>query len=97
MVVAQRQAVGDAAADVAKMAQHAPTDWPERLEAVAGGGGMAADALAGAVVDGDEDASPAFGQGDGLSHVGAPHEVHRGGVDGAVMGALLRTADPVRR
>src|SRR3712207_8667233 len=61
------------------MAQHALPDRLKRLEAVAGGGGMAADALAGAVVDGDEDPGPALGRGDGLGHVGAPHHVHRRG------------------
>src|SRR3712207_927666 len=69
----------------------------ERLEAVAGGGGVAADALAGAVVDGDEDPGPALGEGDGLGHVGAPHGIHRGGGDGAVVRAMVGTADPVRR
>jgi hypothetical protein len=38
-----------------------------------------------------------FSEGHGLGHVGAPHHVHRRGGDGAVMGALLRTADPVLR
>ena len=58
---------------------------------------MDADAFAGAVVDGDEDPGPPLAQGDGLGHVGAPHHVHRRGGDGAVVGALLGTADPVRR
>src|SRR3712207_8633864 len=55
-----------------------------------------ADAFAGAVVDRDEDARLALGQGDGLGHVGAPHDVHRGGGDGAVVRAPLRAADAVR-
>src|SRR5918998_3572063 len=58
VVVAQRQAVGCAAVDGAEAAQDALTHRLERLEAVAGAGGMAADALAGAVVDGDEDPGP---------------------------------------
>src|SRR5215210_6339397 len=97
VVVAQGEPLGDAAADRAEVAQAALTDRLERLEAVAGRGGVAADALAGAVVDRDEDARLSLGQGDGLGHVGAPHHVHRGGGDGAVMRAPLRTADPVRR
>src|SRR5215213_2944240 len=97
VVVAQGEPLGDAAADRAEVAQDALTDRLERLEAVAGRGGVAADALAGAVVDRDEDARLSLGQGDGLGHVGAPHHVHRGGGDGAVMRAPLRTADPVRR
>src|SRR4051794_15817616 len=79
------------------MAQDALAHRLERLEAVAGASGMAADALAGAVVDGDEDPGPAFSEGHGLGHVGAPHHAHRGGGDRAVVRALLRTADPVRR
>ena len=58
---------------------------------------MVADALARAVVDGDEHPGATFSDGHGLGHVGAPHRVHRHFGDGAVMGALLGTADPVRR
>src|SRR5215218_4473533 len=76
VVMAQREALGHVPLDRTEMAQHALADRLERLEAVAGGSGVAADALAGAVVDGDEDAGPALGQGDGLGHVGAPHHVH---------------------
>src|SRR5215211_4367360 len=97
VVVAQRQAAGDIGPDPAEVAQDALADRLERLEAVAGRGGVAADALAGAVVDRDEDAGPALGQGDGLGHVGAPHDVHRGGGDRAVVGARSRPPDPVRR
>src|SRR3982751_6895459 len=97
VVVAQGEPLGDAAADRAEVAQDALTDRLERLEAVAGAGGMAADALAGAVVDGDEDPGPAFSEGHSLGHIGAPHDIHGGGGDGAVVRALLRTADPVWR
>src|SRR5918997_2953922 len=54
VVVAQRQALGHVPPDRAEVAPHALADRLQRLEAVAGAGGMAADALAGAVVDGDE-------------------------------------------
>jgi hypothetical protein len=54
--------VGNAAVDAAEVMQDALADWLERFEAVAGGGGMAADAPAGAVVDSDEDPSPALGR-----------------------------------
>ena len=97
MVVADSETLGRVPLDASEVAQHALAHRLERLEAVAGAGGMAADALAGAVVDGNEHSGPAFAQGHGLGHVGPPHGVHRGRGDGAVMGALRRTADPVRR
>jgi hypothetical protein len=58
---------------------------------------MTADALAGAVIDGDEHPGPPLAQGDGLGHVGSPHHIHLRGGDGTVMRTLLRAADPVRR
>jgi hypothetical protein len=58
--VAERQTLGDVALDAAEVAQDALADRLERLEAAAGAGGMAADALAGAVVDGHEDPGPAL-------------------------------------
>src|SRR3954464_2990586 len=97
VVVAEGEALGRVLLDAAEVAQHALAHRLECLEAVAGAGGMVADALARAVVDGDENPGPTFFDGHGLGHVGAPHRVHRGGGDGAVMGALLGTADPVRR
>src|SRR3712207_2430026 len=97
MIVAQGEALGHVSLDVAEVAQDGLAHRLERLEAVAGARGMAADALAGAMVDGDEDPGPALFEGHGLGHVGAPHDIHGGGGDGAVMRALLRTADPVRR
>src|SRR4051794_40390167 len=97
MVVAQGEALSHVLLDAAEMAQDALAHRLERLEAVAGAGGMAADALAGAVVDGDEDPGPALAQGDSLGHVGAPHHIHGGGGDGAVMGALLRATDALWR
>src|SRR5919202_911685 len=97
MVVAQGEPLGRVLLDAAELAQNALAHRLERLEAVARAGGMAADALAGAMVDGDEDPGPAFSEGHGLGHVGAPHHVHRGGGDGAVVRALLGTADPVWR
>jgi hypothetical protein len=96
-VVAQRQAVGGAARDGAEVAPHTSADRLERLEAVARGGGMNADALAGAVVRGDEDARLALGEGDGLGHVGAPHGIDAFGGDGAVMGPVSGAADAMRR
>ena len=62
----------------AEMAQHALAHRLERLEAVAGARGMDADALAGAVVDGDEHPGPPLVDGHGLGHVGSPHHIHRG-------------------
>src|ERR687886_2271553 len=97
MVVAQGEPLGAVPLDGAEVAQDALAHRLERLEAVARARGMAADALAGAMVDGDEDPGPAFSEGHGLGHVGAPHHVHRGGGDGAVVRALLGTADPVWR
>src|SRR3954451_20168714 len=97
MVVAQGETLGRVLLEAAEVAQDALAHRLERLEAVAGAGGMAADALAGAVVDGNEDPGPAVSEGDSLGHIGAPHDIHRRGGDSAVMGALLRTADPVRR
>jgi hypothetical protein len=96
VVVAQGEPLGRALLDAAEVVQHALAHRLERLEAVAGARGMATDALAGAMVDGNEYPGPAFSEGHGLGHVGPPHDIHRGGGDGAVMGALLRTADPVR-
>src|SRR4051794_8983222 len=97
VVVAQGETLGAVPLDAAEVAQDALAYRLERLEAVAGAGGMAADAFAGAVVDGNEDPGPAFSEGHSLGHIGAPHDIHGGGGDGAVMGALLRTADPVWR
>ena len=95
--MAQGEPLGRALLDAAEVAQHALAHRLERLEAVAGARGMAADALAGAMVDGNECPGAALAQGHGLGHVGPPHGVHRGRGDGAVMGALRQTADPVRR
>src|SRR4051812_15963300 len=97
MVVAEGETLGHILLDPAEVTQHALAHRLECLEAVAGAGGMVADALAGAVVDGNEHPGPPLAQGDGLGHVGAPHYVHRRGGDGAVMGARLGTADAVWR
>ena len=97
VVVAEGETFGRVHFDAAEVAQDALAHRLECLEAVAGAGGMVADALAGAVVDGNEHPGPTFSDGHGLGHVGPPHRVHRRGGDGAVMGALLGTADPVRR
>src|ERR671917_1230804 len=97
VVVAKREALGDVPLNGAEVAQDALTHRLERLEAAAGAGGMAADALAGAVVGGDEDPGPPLVQGDGLGHIGPPHRIHRSGGDGAIVRSPCRTADPVRR
>src|SRR4051794_33903679 len=97
VVVAEGETLGRVLLDAAEVAQHALADRLERLEAVTGASGMVADALAGAVVDGNEHPGPTFFDGHGLGHVGASHCVHRGGGDGAVVGALLGTTDAVRR
>src|SRR3954453_7528945 len=62
MVVAQGETLGRVLLDAAEVAQDALAHRLERLEAVAGAGGMAADALAGAVVDGNEDPGPAVSE-----------------------------------
>src|SRR5690242_21733316 len=62
MVVAQGEALGHVLLDAAEMAQDALAHRLERLEAVAGAGGMAADAFAGAVVDGNEHPGPALSE-----------------------------------
>src|SRR3954466_254474 len=97
VVVAEGETLGRALLDAAEVAQHALAHRLERLEAVTGAGDMVADALAGAVVDGNEHPGPAISDGHGLGHVGPPHGVHHRGGDGAIMGALLGTADPVWR
>src|SRR4051794_5733185 len=94
VVVTEREALGHILLDGTEVAQDALAHRLEGLEAVAGAGGMAADALAGAVVDGDEDPGPALSEGHSLGHVGAPHDIHGGGGDGAVVRALPRAADP---
>src|SRR3954470_5740778 len=95
--MAEGETFGRVSLDAAEVAQDALAHRLECLEAVAGASGMAADALAGAVVAGDEHPGPAVFEGDGLGHVGPPHDIHGGGGDGAVMRALLPTADAVRR
>src|SRR3954466_1961854 len=97
VVVAEGETLGGVLFDAAEVAQDALAHRLERLEAVAGGGSMVADALAGAVVGGDESPGPAFSEGHSLGHVGAPHDIYGGGGDGAIVRALLRTADPVWR
>src|SRR3954454_15537891 len=97
VVVAEGETLGGVLLDAAEVAQDALAHRLECLEAVAGAGGMVADALAGAVVDGNEHPGPTFSDGHGLGHVGAPHDIYGGGGDGAIVGALLGTADPVRR
>src|SRR3954451_3337356 len=68
VVVAEREALGRILLDAAEVAQDALPDLLERLEAVAGARGMIADALTGAVVDGDEDPGPALPDGHALGH-----------------------------
>src|SRR3954469_19671016 len=97
VVVAERETLGHGLLDGAEVAQDALAHRLEGLEAVAGARGMAANALAGAVVNGDEHPGPTLVQGHGLGHVGAPHHIHGGGGDGAVMGARLGTADAMWR
>src|SRR4051812_35323981 len=97
VVMAEGETFGRVLLDGTKVAQDALAHRLECLEAVAGARGMAADALAGAVVDGNEHPGPALLGSHGFGHVGAPHDIHGGGGDGAVMGALLGAADPMRR
>ena len=59
--------------EAAEVLPHALAERLQRLEAVARLGGVQADALARAVVDGDEDVDLALAGGDGRGHVGAPH------------------------
>src|SRR3954447_1301939 len=97
VVVTQGEALGHVLLDGTEVAQDALAHRLECLEAVAGAGGMVAHALTGAVIDGDKHPGPALVQGHGLGHVGTPHDIHGGGGDGAVVRALLRVADAVRR
>ena len=60
VVVPEGETLGCVLFDAAEVAQHALAHRLECLEAVAGAGGMVADALAGAVIDGDEDPGPTF-------------------------------------
>src|SRR3712207_9364185 len=89
MIVAQREALGHVLLDAAEVPQDALAHRLERFEAVAGTRGMAADARAGAMVDGNEHPGPAVSEADSLGHVGAPHEIHGGGGDGGGMGTRL--------
>src|SRR5512132_4616785 len=97
VVVAKLQPRCHVLADGAEVAAHPLPDRFQCLEAVGGLVGVDADAFAVAVVDGDEDVGYALYQGDGLAHVGAPHDVHRPGGDGAVVHSVRPLADPVRR
>src|SRR3712207_9550661 len=64
--------MGDVLGEAAEAAPHALADRLERLEAGGAEGGVDADALGRAVVDGDEHRGLALAQGHGLGHVG-PH------------------------
>ena len=69
-----------------KCSLHALPQRLQGLEAVAALGGVQADALARAVIDGHEDVGRPLAGGDGGRHVGAPHRVRLLGRDRAVVG-----------
>ena len=69
VVVADGQPHGDPRIEAAEVLPHALPERLQRLEAVAPLGGVEADALAGAVIDGDEDVGQALAGGDGRGHV----------------------------
>jgi hypothetical protein len=97
VVVADRQARGDAPIEAAEELADALAEWFQGLEAVARLRGVQADALPGAVVDGHEDEDLALVGGDGRGRVGPPHLVGSLGDDRAVMGlGSMGPADPVR-
>ena len=93
VVVPEHEAGGHVLADGAEVPAHTLADRFQGLEAVGALVGVDADAFAVAVIDGDEDVGHALGQGDALGHVGAPHDVHGLGGDGAVvrLSGRLRT------
>src|SRR5512133_2171327 len=97
VVVAELQPRCHVLADRAEVAAHPLPNRLQGLEAVGAPVGVDADAFAVAVVDGDEDVGHALGQGDGLAHVGAPHDVHGRGSDAAVARLVRPLADPVSR
>src|SRR5512134_1869988 len=97
VVVAELKAGGHVLADDAEVLSHALAHRLQGLKAVGALVGVDADALAVAVVDGDEDMGHALRHGDGLGHVSPPQDVHGVGGDGAVVRLLRPLADPVRR
>jgi hypothetical protein len=78
------KAAGEVFAKRAEAVADPLPDWLERLEAGAAPGRVQADALGAVVVNGDEDGDLAL-TGPGRGHVGAPHDVHPVGNDGAVV------------
>jgi hypothetical protein len=95
VVVAEREALVNVLLDGIEMAQDALAHRLEGLETIAGARCMAADSLAGAVVDGNERPGAALSQRHGFGHVGPPHHAHGGGSDGTIMGALRQPRNQV--
>jgi len=89
MVVPQAETRGDRCLVPAELLAHALSDGFQGLEAGPPASGMQADALASAMVDGQEDGADSFG-GPGAGGVGAPHLVGPVGRDPAVVQVRLR-------
>ena len=97
MIVADGQPCGDPLVEAAELLAHALAERLQRLEAVAREGGVDADALAGAVIDGHEHTDLAFLGGDGGGHVRPPHLVGSFRDDGPVVGlGTVGMANPLR-
>src|SRR5918998_4726412 len=94
MVMPDGEALSDVPGEATEVAPHALPDRLQRLEAVRVPGGMDADAVDRAVVDGDEHRRLTLA-GDGRGRIGAPEGVHGLGDDGAVVGPRAAgRADP---
>src|SRR5918998_3974891 len=94
MVMPDGEALSDVPGEATEVAPHALPDRLQRLEAVRVPGGMDADAVGRAVVDGDEPRRLTLA-GDGRGQIGAPEGVYGLGDDGAVVGPRAAgRADP---
>src|SRR5262249_27292195 len=97
VVVADGQPGGDPLVEAAEVLAHALAERLQRLEAVARFRGMQADALPGAVIDGDEDVDLALLGGHGRGRVRAPHLVGSLSDDRPVVGLrAMGLADAIR-
>src|SRR5918998_6246447 len=88
MVMPDGEALSDVPGEATEVAPHALPDRLQRLEAVRVPGGMDADAVGRAVVDGDEHRRLTLA-GDGRGQIGAPEGVH-GTVSGMMVPAWAR-------